>query len=271
MENLHHTLWIVEFVNRLLGPFVASLRGIPYAPGMEVIPDYLVMCGLILVLVTVFSLLVRSTFSVDNPNRLQIVLEDIVNFLTGLLKEHIGPKGPQFLPVVGAIFIFIFLANMIGKIPGLMSPTANINVTLGCALTVWVYYHLQGFKAQGPVAYVKHFIIPPGVPLFVAPIMAPIELISHASRVMSLSLRLFGNIYGEELVILIMASIVPFLVPLPMMFLGVITGSLQAYIFALLTIIYLAGAVHVEQGHDDAHHDDHHAHGDSPAHAHAAA
>jgi F-type H+-transporting ATPase subunit a len=152
-----------------------------------------------------------------------------------------------------------------------MSPTANINVTLGCALTVWVYYHLQGIKAQGVVAYVKHFIIPPGVPLFVAPIMAPIELISHASRVMSLSLRLFGNVYGEELVVLIMASIVPFLVPLPMMFLGVITGSLQAYIFTLLTIIYLAGAVHVEHGHDEAHHDDHHAHGDSPAPAHAAA
>jgi F-type H+-transporting ATPase subunit a len=189
----------------------------------------------------------------------------------GLLKDNIGPAGPKFLPLVGSIFIFIFTANAIGKIPGLMSPTANINVTLGCALTVWVYYHLQGIKAQGVVAYVKHFIIPPGVPLFVAPIMAPIELISHASRVMSLSLRLFGNVYGEELVVLIMASIVPFLVPLPMMFLGVITGSLQAYIFTLLTIIYLAGAVHVEHGHDEAHHDDHHAHGDSPAPAHAAA
>jgi F-type H+-transporting ATPase subunit a len=109
------------------------------------------------------------------------------------------------------------------------------------------------------------------VPLFIAPIMAPIEMISHVSRVMSLTLRLFGNVYGEELVVLIMASLVPFLVPLPMMFLGVITGSLQAYIFTLLTIIYLAGAVYSEHGHDDADHDDHHAHGDSPAHAHAAA
>ena len=259
----HHTLWIVEVVNRLLGPLVASLLGRPWTPGTEIIPDYLVMCALIVIGVAVFSLAVRSTFSVDNPGKLQIVLEDIVGF--------IGPKGPAFLPLVGSIFIFIFTANAIGKIPGLMSPTANINVTLGCALTVWVYYHLQGIKAQGIVAYVKHFIIPPGVPLFVAPIMAPIELISHASRVMSLSLRLFGNVYGEELVVLIMASIVPFLVPLPMMFLGVITGSLQAYIFTLLTIIYLAGAVHTEHGHDDAHHDDHHAHGDSPAHAHAAA
>ena len=244
----HHTLWIVEVVNRLLGPLVASLLGRPWTPGTEIIPDYLVMCALIVIGVAVFSLAVRSTFSVDNPGKLQIVLEDIVGFISGLLKENIGPKGPAFLPLVGSIFIFIFTANAIGKIPGLMSPTANINVTLGCALTVWVYYHLQGIKAQGIVAYVKHFIIPPGVPLFVAPIMAPIELISHASRVMSLSLRLFGNVYGEELVVLIMASIVPFLVPLPMMFLGVITGSLQAYIFTLLTIIYLAGAVLKENG-----------------------
>lgn len=261
----HHTLWIVEVVNRLLGPLVASLLSLPYHPGDQVIPDYLVMCGLIVLGLTVFCLAVRSTFSVDDPGKLQIVLEDIVGFLNGLLRDNIGPKGPAFLPLVGAIFIFIFTANAIGKIPGLMSPTANINVTLGCALTVWVYYHIQGVKAQGLVAYVKHFIIPPGVPLFVAPIMAPIELISHASRVMSLSLRLFGNVYGEELVVLIMASIVPLFVPLPMMFLGVITGSLQAYIFTLLTIIYLAGATHVDHGHDEAHgaHDGHHA----PAHA----
>jgi F-type H+-transporting ATPase subunit a len=263
---MEHTLWIVEFVNRLLGPFVASLLGMSYTPGLEVIPAHIVMCALIVAFVAVFCLAVRSTFSVDNPGKLQIV-----GFLVGLLKENIGPTGPKYLPLVGSIFIFIFLANAIGKVPGLMSPTASMSTTLGCALTVWVYYHLQGIKAQGVVAYVKHFIVPPGVPWFIAPIMAPIELISHAARVMSLSLRLFGNIYGEELVVLIMASIVPFLVPLPMMFLGVVTGSLQAYIFTLLTIIYLAGAVHVEHGHDDAHHDDGHAHGDSPAHAHAAA
>jgi F-type H+-transporting ATPase subunit a len=250
---MEHTLWIVEFVNRLLGPFVASLLGMSYTPGLQVIPAHIVMCALIVAMVTVFCLAVRSTFSVDNPGKLQIVLEDIVGFLNGLLKENIGPEGPKFLPLVGSIFIFIFLANAIGKVPGLMSPTANMSTTLGCALTVWVYYHLQGIKAQGLVAYVKHFIIPPGVPWFIAPIMAPIELISHAARVMSLSLRLFGNIYGEELVVLIMASIVPFLVPLPMMFLGLLTGTLQAVIFVILTMIYLGGAVATEHADEDGH------------------
>jgi F-type H+-transporting ATPase subunit a len=153
--------------------------------------------------------------------------------------------------------IFILLGNYAGLVPGLMAPTSNINVTLGCAITIWVYYHIQGIRQQGAVAYFKHFAVPPGSPVFIAPIMLPIELISHLSRVMSLSLRLFGNIFGEELVILILFSIIPFLVPLPMMLLGLVTGGLQAFIFVLLSVIYLAGAVaveHDEVGHIGEHH-----------------
>ena len=97
--------------------------------------------------------------------------------------------------------------------------------------------------------------MPPGAPLWIAPIMFTIEIISHLSRVMSLSLRLFGNIFGEELVILILFSIIPFLIPLPMMLLGLVTGGLQAFIFMLLSIIYLQGAVAVEHEHDDHGHD----------------
>jgi F-type H+-transporting ATPase subunit a len=100
---------------------------------------------------------------------------------------------------------------------------------------------------------VKHFAAPPGAPLWIAPIMLPIEIISHLSRVLSLSLRLFGNIFGEEMVIVILFSLVPFLVPLPMMFLGIITGTLQAFIFVMLTMIYLGGAVAVEHEHDHGH------------------
>jgi F-type H+-transporting ATPase subunit a len=136
-----------------------------------------------------------------------------------------------------------------------MAPTSNLNVTLGCALTIWVYYHFQGFKEQGVVNYLKHFAMPPGSPVWMAPLMLVIEIISHLARVMSLSLRLFGNIFGEELVILIFFSLVPFLLPLPMMFLALITGGLQAFIFALLSIIYLQGAVAVEHAHDDHGHD----------------
>ena len=255
MEKLHHPLWIVEFVNALLGPLVAAAArplGIEFPAGQPVIPDYLVMSLLIVVAVTVGCLLIRNRLKVENPSKTQIVLEDGVSALYGMLDEWIGPKGRRFLPIVGAMGVFILVGNYMGLIPGLMAPTSSFNVTLGCTLTVWVYYHFQGVKAQGLWAYLKHFAAPPGAPLAIAPIMLPIELISHSSRILSLSIRLFGNIFGEELVILILFSIVPFIVPLPMMLLALITGGLQAFIFVLLTVIYLQGAVQVHSAEHDA-------------------
>ena len=146
---------------------------------------------------------------------------------SALLDDIVGPKGRRYLPLVGTLACSS-ASNMSGLVPGLMAPTSNLNVTLGCAITVFVYYHFQGIKEQGIGPYIKHFAAPPGAPVFIAPIMFPIEMISHFSRVLSLSLRLFGNMFGEELVVLILASIVPFLVPLPMMLLGLLTGTLQA-------------------------------------------
>jgi F-type H+-transporting ATPase subunit a len=264
MEALHHELLIVQIVNWLLGPLVAAALaplGFEWAPGEKVIPDYLVIAGLIVAAVTIGCLLIRSRLSVDNPGKTQILLEDGVGAVRSLLEEWIGPKGRRYLPLVGSIGVFVLASNYAGLIPGLMAPTSSINVTLGCAVTVWVFYHLQGVREQGVWNYVKHFAVPPGSSVLLAPIMLPIEIISHLSRVLSLSLRLFGNIFGEELVIAILFSIIPLFVPLPMMFLGLVTGGLQAFIFVLLTVIYLQGAVAVE------HHDEEHAHGAEPAHA----
>jgi F-type H+-transporting ATPase subunit a len=246
MEKLEHPLWIVDFVNAILGPPVRSIGEAMgyYFTGHQIIPNYLVMVMLIVLGLTVLSLIVRSRLSVENPGKLQIVLE-----------EWIGPGGRQFLPLIATLGVFILVGNYMGLIPGLMAPTSSINVTLGCALTTWVYYHYQGIRAQGLRSYLLHFAAPPGAPLALAPIMLPIELISHLSRVMSLSLRLFGNIFGEELVILILFTIIPFFIPLPMMFLGLVTGGLQAFIFMLLSIIYLQGAVAVEHEHDEHGHD----------------
>ena len=264
MEKLHHPLWIVQWVNTLLGPLVAAtLRplGVTFEAGKDVIPDFIVMALLILVGVTVLCLVIRSRLSVENPGKLQILLETLISGLNGMLDENIGPKGRRYLGLVGTVGTFILVGNLMGLIPGLMAPTSNINVTLGCAVTVWVYYQFQGFKEQGIVGYVRHFMAPAGAPIWIAPIYFPIEVISHVSRVLSLSVRLFGNIFGEELVILILFSIVPFVVPLPMMFLGIITSVLQAFIFVMLTMIYLQGAVVV----------DHHDQGEPPGEAHEAA
>jgi len=257
MEKLEHTLWIVQAVNALLGPLVASLLaplGITFKPGADVVPNYIVMALLILVVVSALCLFVRTRLSVDNPGRLQIVLEMLVGGVQGMLDQNIGPKGRRYLPLVGSVGLFILLGNLMGLIPGLMAPTSNINVTLGCALTVWVYYQFHGFREQGIIGYVKHFMVPAGAPMWIFPIYLPIEIISHLSRILSLSVRLFGNIFGEELVILILFTIVPFVVPLPMMFLGIVTSTLQAFIFVMLTIIYLAGAVAVEHADHGAGH-----------------
>lgn len=256
MEKLEHPLVVVEWVNALLGPLVKAIfepMGLHFT-GHEVIPPYLVMVLLIVAGLTVLSLIVRSRLSVENPGRLQIVMEDGIGAVIGLLEEWIGPTGRRYLPLIATLGIFILCGNYMGLVPGLMAPTSSINVTLGCAITTWVYYHIQGIKAQGAFAYIKHFAMPPGSPAAMAPLMFIIEIISHLSRVMSLSLRLFGNIFGEEMVILILFSIVPFVAPLPMMLLGLVTGGLQAFIFVLLSIIYLQGAVAVEHHEDEQGH-----------------
>jgi F-type H+-transporting ATPase subunit a len=240
VEALDHPSPIVEFVNWLFG-----VLGIPVH-----VPNYLVFCALIVLIVLLVGLFIRAKLSVDNPGKFQIVLEDITTFVVVQLDNVIGPgKGRKYMALCGGIFIFILIGNLMGQVPGLGAPTSNINVPFGCAVTVWLYYHWQGIKAQGPVAYLLHFAFPPGAPKLLAPLMLIIEVISHASRVLSLTLRLFGNIFGEHLVVLVIGSIIPLIAPLPIQMLGLIVGPLQAFIFMTLTAIYLSAATHVDEHH----------------------
>lgn len=240
MEALEHPSPLVAIVNMLLAPLHIH------------VPDHLVFVALITLLFLVVGLVIRKSLSVENPSKFQIILEDVVSFLVGVLEDNMGPKGRKYLPLLGTIFLFILVGNLMGQIPGLGSPTGNINVPFALALTLWLYYHWQGIMANGIVNYVKHFAVMPGVPIALAPMIFVIEIISHLSRVLSLTLRLFGNIFGEHLVVLILASIVPFIVPLPIQFLGLIVGPLQAFIFLTLGAIYLTAATHVDDHHHDA-------------------
>jgi F-type H+-transporting ATPase subunit a len=237
VEALEHPSPLVQLINALLSPLHIH------------VPDHVVFSALICLIVLVIGLMVKSRLSVDHPGKLQIVLEDVVSFFLSVLESNMGPKGRQFLALPGALFVFIWLGNMMGQIPGLGAPTSNVNVPFACAITLWVYYHYQGIKAQGPVSYIKHFAVMPGVPIIMSPIIFVIEVISHLSRVLSLTLRLFGNVFGEHLVVLIIASIVPFLAPLPIQFLGLVVGTLQAFIFLTLGSIYLSAAVAVDEHH----------------------
>jgi F-type H+-transporting ATPase subunit a len=249
MEGLEHTLGIVVLFNRLFSRPVAgllALLGIHVADPANCVPDYIVMVLIVTVtMVVFFSLAGRKREIV--PGKLQTVLEFIIKFFESQLTEIIGPEGKKYLPVVGTVGLFIFSCNLLGLIPGLMSPTAKLNVTVGCALSVFLYYHWQGIKAQGLFKYLKHFMGP--IPAL-APLMVPIELISHFSRPVSLSIRLFSNIFAEEVLIVVISSIIPILLPLPFMALSIFTGFLQAFVFVLLSCIYLAGAVEHEEEHE---------------------
>jgi F-type H+-transporting ATPase subunit a len=247
MEGLEHSLWIVDAFNRVFGPPVAALlglAGIKVPDPLHAVPDYLVMVFIVAVLLALLlGLASRRPKLVPGPR--QSVAEMIVQMFEGLIVDTVGPEGRKYLPVVGTVGIFVFGCNMIGLIPGFMSPTSKLNVTLGCALVVFFYYHAQGVKAQG-LKYFKHFMGP--IPAL-APLMIPIEVISHFSRPVSLSMRLFGNIFAEELLIIIMASIIPFLLPLPFMAVAIFTSLIQSFVFVLLACIYIAGAVAHEEEH----------------------
>ena len=248
MEELEHSLFIVELFNKIIGKPLATLLswlGIQVVDPEHLVPDYIVMSLIIaLLLILILGLSSRKLSLV--PSKSQSVLELIIQSFEGLLVDTIGEQGKKYMPLIATVGLFILLCNLIGLVPGFMSPTSKLNVTIGCALVVFVYYHLQGIKAQGFFKYLKHFAGP--VPLL-APLMVPIEIISHFSRPVSLSIRLFGNIFAEEVLIVIMASIIPFLLPLPFMAIAIFTAVIQSFVFVLLACIYIAGAVAHEEEH----------------------
>ncbi len=248
MEELEHSLFIVDIFNKIIGKPLASLLalvGINVRNPEHLFPDYIVMCIFVAAfLMLFFGLSSRKLRLV--PSKRQSILELIIEAFENLLVDIIGKEGKKYLPMIATIGLFILSCNLLGLVPGFMSPTSKLNVTAGCALVVFVYYHGQGIKSQGLFKYLKHFIGP--IPLL-APLLLPIEIISHFSRPVSLSVRLFGNIFAEELLIIVITSIIPFFLPLPFMAVAIFTSIIQAFVFVLLACIYIAGAVAHEEEH----------------------
>lgn len=195
--------------------------------------------AVVAVIVVVFALL-KPRLSADRPGVFQHLFEVVYTFLRGESQGQVGEHGPNYLPYFGTIFFFILFANLIGTFPTFESPTMFPSVPLGCALATFGYYNLMGLKAQGAWSYMKHFAGP--MPLL-APLMIPIEIISHLARPLSLTIRLFANMYAGEQVFLVFLSLTYFLVPAMFMGLHVFVAFLQAYIFTLLTMMYVGGAV----------------------------
>lgn len=178
------------------------------------------------------------------PGNAQNVAEVIVGGIENFQLSVMGEKGRPFFPLIATLFLYILAMNWLGQVPGFIAPTANLNTTVPMAIIVFVLTHIIGIKIHG-FSYVKQFL---GPVWWLAPLMLPIELVSHFARIISLSFRLFGNILGEELVVSVLIMLAGmFLAPLPMQVLGFFTAFLQAFIFALLAMIYISGAM------EDAH------------------
>ncbi|PKN27616.1 MAG: ATP synthase F0 subunit A [Deltaproteobacteria bacterium HGW-Deltaproteobacteria-21] len=169
-------------------------------------------------------------------NFVEIIVEGLENFMV----EITGEEGRAFFPFIATLFLYILFSNLIGLVPGFFSPTANLNTTLSLAVCTFVLTHVIGFKFHG-AKYLKHFVGPVW-PL--APLMIIIELIGHFARVMSLSIRLFGNIFGKETILGILFALAGlYLAPLPILFLGILVSFIQSVVFILLSIVYFTGAM----------------------------
>ena len=173
------------------------------------------------------------------PSGLQNFMEAVVGGLEKFIEETMGPKGLDYFPLLGTLALFILTCNLIALVPGAYPPTANLNTNAAMALTVFAATHVIGVKEHG-IGYLKHFMGP--IPVL-APLIFVIEIIGHLARPVSLSLRLFGNMYGHEIVLMIFLALVPFLLPIPMMLLGILVAFIQTFVFTLLAMIYIAGAL----------------------------
>jgi F-type H+-transporting ATPase subunit a len=247
----HGSFWIADKIDQILGPLVLPLKmticnsiyklfGATFVAGPKVIPEHIAFALIIFTFCCVAFPLLRRSFSMEKPGEIQQVLEVVVEFLNQQLEENIGHGGKKFLPMIGTIGFFVLLMNLAGQVPILASPTGNINVTLGCALSVFLYYNYLGFTKMGFWRYLMHFA---GPVWWLAPLMFPIEIISHLARPFSMTVRLFANIFGEHLIVGVFFSLIPLLLPLPIMVLGLVTSFIQAFIFVILTMVYVGGAV----------------------------
>lgn len=223
----------------LAAPLMETVGVHPHDPAHP-ITNFVAMEILVFLLLVVGFLIVRSRLSVEAPGGLQHTLEGLDGFIRNLQHEIIGHKTEAFTGFLVTLGLFILACNLLGMIPGFESPTAVPAVPLGCAVVAFLYYHWQGIRKQGVLHYMAHFA---GPMIWLAPLMVPIEIISHLARILSLTVRLFANIFAGDMVLLVFFSLVPLGVPVVFLGLHVFVAFLQAYIFVLLTTVYLSGAV----------------------------
>ncbi|NJD37494.1 MAG: F0F1 ATP synthase subunit A [Geobacter sp.] len=204
----------------------------------EASANAVVYTWLVIILLGVVSMIATKALKTI-PSGMQNFMEVVVDGIEKMIVETMGENGRPYFPLIATLALFILVSNLIGLIPGFFPPTANLNTTAACAVVVFLSTHVIGIKKHG-FHYIQHFM---GPIWWLSPLMFFIEVIGHLSRPLSLSLRLFGNMNGHELVLMIFFALAPFLVPLPMMLMGVLVSFIQAFVFMLLTMIYIQGSL----------------------------
>ncbi len=241
-----HELWLTALFNRFLAGPANSILGLfrvkvedPAHPWA----NWMTMELLVFLIAIVLFAVLRSQLSVDKPGKLQHIFEVIYEFLRNNAEE-VGIHHPtKFVAYFGTLFIFILFCNLIGVIPTFESPTMVPYVPAGLALATFAYYNFQGFREQGVFRYLAHFAGP--MPAL-APVMVPIELVSHMARPLSLTIRLFANMFAGEQVTMAFLKLTFLVAPAIFMGLHVFVALLQAYVFTLLTMIYVSAAIEHE-------------------------
>jgi F-type H+-transporting ATPase subunit a len=261
-------LWVTRLVNKLLGaPALALLDALHIRPASRQypIPNHIAMELVVLLFSIVFILWLKTRISVENPGGTQQCMESLLVNPMGvgaldLLKGIVGPHAERYLPMIGTVGMFILFSNLISLVPGFSSPTAQVTVPLGCAVAVFLYYNFCGFRTHGALGYGKHFL---GPVWYLAWLMLPIEILSHLARLLSLTVRLWVNMLVSELLYAIflglslalymfasgfhalfqVTGVIPLIVPIAFMALHVFVAVLQAFVFTLLPVVYVGGAV----------------------------
>ena len=239
---MHEQLWLTALLNRYFAGVTNALLGAfhlhaadPSAP----IPNYVAMQLLVFALLVVFFIIVRARLSVDNPGALQHSMEGINAFISEQSHEVIGHEYQRYVGYLTVLGMFILTGCLIGLVPGFETATAAPSVPLGCALVTWFYYHFHGVRLNG-LGYIKQFI---GPVWWLAPLMLVIEISSHLARILSLTIRLFANMFASDMVTLVFFTLFPIGIPIIFMLLHAGVAIIQTYIFVLLATVYIGEAV----------------------------
>jgi F-type H+-transporting ATPase subunit a len=235
-------LWLTALLNKYLAGVANAILGAvhvhpayPQAP----ITNYVAMQLLVFVILILFFAIVRARLSVDDPGPLQHVAESLNSFIVNQSHEVIGHGYERYVGYLTVLGLFILVGCLIGLVPGFETATASPSVPLGCALVTWFYYHFQGIRLNG-FGYIKNFI---GPVWWLAPLMFVIEVCSHLARVLSLTIRLFANMFASDMVTLVFFTLFPIGIPIIFMLLHAGVALIQTYIFVLLATVYIGEAV----------------------------